>query len=173
MPNTYTLISSNILSSSAGTVTFSSIPATYTDLMLLASIRTSQAGVNNGTATLTFNGDTAANYGVTSINAYGSGGNTGNSTGLSGISLNSGALNSAGHLADTFTHHEMYIASYKESGYKTFMMQTAGEDNVTSVYMGIQAGLWSNSAALTSITYTCGGNFVSGSSFYLYGIKNS
>lgn len=71
MANTYTLISSNTLTSSAASVTFSSIPATYTDLVLRISSRTDAAGAT-ATVAAQFNGDTtSANYSETNLNSDG------------------------------------------------------------------------------------------------------
>ena len=173
MPSAYTLISSNVLASSAGTITFSSIPATYTDLVLLSSIRTDQAGLDNGTANLTLNGDTASNYSATNFTSFISGRNSGRSSSATSVAIGSGALNSAGHLSNTFGTLELYIPNYLVSANKPLRLFSASENNVTNVYMSGQAILWRNTAAITSITFTCGGNFVPGSSFYLYGIKNS
>ena len=61
MANTYTLISSNTLTSSAASVTFSSIPATYTDLVLRISARSDRVSTTDRLR-LTFNSDTATNY---------------------------------------------------------------------------------------------------------------
>ena len=48
MATTYTLITSQTLASSAASVTFSSIPSTYTDLVLRVSARTDNAAVSDG-----------------------------------------------------------------------------------------------------------------------------
>lgn len=172
MPSAYTLISSNVLVSSVGTITFSSIPATFTDLVLLASIRTDQTGVNNGTVNITLNGDTASNYSQTDIVSLIASRSSGRSSNATSVSVMSGALNSAGHLVNTFTTSELYITNYLVSAHKPLRLFSAAENNVTNVYMGLQALLYRNTAAVTSITYACGGNFVAGSSFFLYGIKN-
>jgi len=79
MPNTYTLISSNVLSSTAASVTFSSIPATFTDLVLRASIR------GNGTQTpdvgvLNINSNGASNFSSTYLRGTGSAANSARDT---------------------------------------------------------------------------------------------
>jgi len=66
MANTYTLIESQVLGSSAASVTFSAIPATYTDLVLRYSARHNNA-FSISQVLITFNGDTAANYSETVV----------------------------------------------------------------------------------------------------------
>ena len=49
-----------------------------------------------------------------------------------------------------------------------------GEANVTKTYTNLQAVLWSNTAAITSVTLTGAyNNFAQYSTFYLYGVSNS
>jgi hypothetical protein len=168
MPNTYTLISSNVLGSSAASVTFSSIPATFTDLVLKVSNRTNDTGVGNG-FTLTYNG-VSTNYSNTSI--YGDG-----STSASSRSSTAGMMwvNGSTETSNTFASVELYVPNYAGSTYKPSSNFAAMENNAAATtYIGAQARLWSNTAAITSMTLTPSvGSWVSGSSFYLYGIKNS
>lgn len=169
MANTYELISSNVLSTTAASVTFSSIPATYTDLVLRLSVRSDRA-FNIDTLTFTLNTSTANlsnRYVWGTGSAAASGSNTTNSTWV--------RIDAATAASNTFSNVEFYIPSYTASQNKPFSSFFAMEDNTTTAYVGATAGLWSNTAALTSIQIglTDGPNFVSGSSFYLYGIKNS
>ena len=173
MANTYELISSNVLSSSAASVTFSSIPATYTDLVLRASMRDN---INNDFTDnfLTFNGNTSSIYSRTQIRGNGANGASTRSSSAANIEL---AFLTPGTqiAANTFNSLEIYIPSYTASQNKCFSAFSAGEANVTTAYIVANAGLFSSTTAISSITLTdgAGGNFVSGSSFYLYGIKNS
>ena len=172
MPNTYTLISSNVLTSSAASVTFSSIPATYTDLVLKYASRsdTSTTSLN-----ITFNSDTATNYSSTYL--YGDGTNAVSGRDTSVANINEAVKsNASASTANTFTNNEIYIPSYTVSQNKPLSSFTAMELNsATNTYVGAGAHLWRNTAAVSSIQLALAGgaNFVSGSSFYLYGIKNS
>ena len=74
--------------------------------------------------------------------------------------------------SNTFATAEIYIPSYRVSQHKQISMDSATENNATTAYRAVDAGLWRSTAAITSIELD-GSNFVSGSSFYLYGIKNS
>jgi hypothetical protein len=165
---TYTLISSNVLSSTAASVTFSAIPATFTDLVLKMSMR----GPGGGAASsidLTFNG-TTANYSKTQIRGDGTTADSFASTGSSAIVLST-TVNQSGATADTFSNTEIYIPNYTVVVNKPISVDSATENNATEAYRTAIAGLSSNTAAITSITITA--NVGTGSSFYLYGISSS
>ncbi len=90
MPATYTLINSNVLTSSAASVTFSAIPATYTDLVIRCSGRSDSSFSAVLDLYLSFNGSTAT-YSRTQIRGYGSTADSSNGSGssywtLSGVS---------------------------------------------------------------------------------------
>jgi hypothetical protein len=168
MANTYTLIESQVLGSSAASVTFSAIPATYTDLVLRVSARTDA----DDTSLITFNGTTTG-YSITRLNGNGA---TATSTrSSSAVSISARGMNNAtGTTANTFSNAEVYIPSYTVSQNKPLSSFGTPEDNATNVFMSVGASLWQNAAAITSINLAAqGGNYVTGSSFYLYGIKNS
>lgn len=168
MAATYKLIASNVLSSSAASITLSSIPSTYTDLVLKISNRTDNTGVGNG-FTLTYNGS-STNYSGRGV--YGDGQvATANSSSTSGMMF----VNGSTETADTFANVELYIPDYAGSTHKPSFNYAVMENNATlATYMGIQARLWSDTSAITSMTLTPSvGNWVSGSSFYLYGILKS
>lgn len=173
MATTYTLISSNVLTGSAASVTFSSIPSTYTDLVIRLSARSDRAATSNN-LTMNLNGATT-NYSVTYLNQNGTTVASARSSGDTYVYL--GAIQGSTTTANTFTVSEIYIPSYTVSQNKPFSSGTAYENNATSPYeQNANAHLWSSTAAITSITLKSGDgsfNFVSGSSFYLYGIKNS
>ena len=177
MPSTYTLISSNVLSSTAASVTFSSIPSTYTDLVIRASVRNSGDNGNNTAAmSTTFNGDTATNYSWTYVYASVStspiSGQTSAYNNIQGYFISNGSSSTA----STFANTEIYIPSYAGSNKKPVSYFGAPETNSTTLDgNSIGAALWQGTAAITTILLkpVYGANFVSGSSFYLYGIKNS
>jgi len=175
MANTYTLIASNTLSTSAASVTFSSIPATYTDLVLKMS---SRFDVVNTGARLRFNSDSAANYSWRRIE--GDGANVAsNSNTTYGSPYNTFIytfpIEFSTQTSNTFNNLEIYVPNYAGSNNKPLSLNGVNENNATTAYSGLIAGLWSNSAAINSLSFTCDGtgNFVSGSTFWLYGIKNS
>ena len=164
MPNTYTLIASNTVGSGGvATVTFSSIPGTYTDLCLMLSARSSRANTND-TLTLQLNSTN-----ITGRRLYGDG--------LSAASdtvpqILPPAATSTGN---TFGNTSFYIPNYAStSQYKSVSIDDTMENNATASYMDMIAGLYSSNSAVTSITLDLdNGNFVQYSTAYLYGIKNS
>jgi hypothetical protein len=168
---TYTLISSNVLSSSAASVTFSSIPATYTDLVMRWSIRTDYGATRTGFR-IAANSITSG-YTATYLIQY--------NTSTVGSGQDSAAywfaeyIDGTGATANTFGSGEMYLPSYTVSQNKPASMFSVAEGNsAADTGMYVKALLLSNTAAITSLTATANtGNFVSGSSFYLYGISNA
>jgi hypothetical protein len=173
MPSTYTLISSNVLSSSAASVTFSAIPGTYTDLVLRISGRSDDSANPQGSIRLYINGNTSSVYSFTRLTGNGS--TTATYTSGSGTELYfTFGLSTAQSTSNTFGNAEIYIPSYTSSTNKPMSGFQAMETNSSTAFMGVTAGLTRITSAITTIEVTTNaGNFVSGSSFYLYGIKNS
>ena len=173
---TYTLISSNVLSSSAASVTFSAIPATYTDLVLRISARSDIAGLVN-TFKLTYNSIAGTNYSYTLLYANGS---------ASIVSVKDGNQSTLRHgyydgnttTANTFGSAEIYIPNYAGSTAKPSSSFSVSENNATGTgdwYISTYAGLSQSTAAITGITIASvdTANYKIGSSFYLYGISNA
>lgn len=168
MPSTFTLISSNVLSSSAASVTFSAIPSTYTDLVLRASTRNSSGGTC--VIATTFNGQ-ASGYSVTRLRGAGSSASSGRTSSATYLYF---SLTDSTYTASTFSNWEMYLPSYLSTTSKPVSNFSVTENNATASYIDTNAGLSNITSAITSVTLTADGDtFVSTSSFYLYGIKNS
>ena len=167
MPNTYTLIASNTVSTAVSSVTFSSIPSTYTDLLLKVCARTTRTA-NQEDLQISYNGSTA-NFTARLLQG----------TGTSAASYTDtrfyGSAPSASATASTFGNLEAYIPNYASANYKSASIDYVCENNATAAEEGLVASLWSDTAAITSIALTgaSSGNFVQYSTFYLYGIKNS
>jgi hypothetical protein len=174
MANTYTLIESKVLGSTASSVTFSAIPATYTDLVLKISARCGELQPEES-VNLRFNGSTVANYSLTRLRGNGASLVSSRSVDDNSVTLDR-VINGNTSTANTFNSLEIYIPSYTASTYKPVSSYSATENNsATSAYLNITAGLWRNTSAITSIfMYPNSGNgFLATSSFYLYGISNS
>lgn len=177
MANTFDLIAKQILTSNSASVTFSNIPQTYNDLLVRITGRLNNA--ESPPFTIRFNGDTATNYSQTFFRSGYNGtidsGRMTNSNFGAGITYAPGEINGQ---ANTFSSNEFYIPSYTSSTNKQIGVIGASEKNDNSsgeIVNAVSAGLWRNSAAITSITFlnTNPYDWVSGSSFYLYGIKNT
>jgi len=173
MATTYTIISSQTLASNAASVTFSAIPSTYTDLVLKVSAR-SDSAANQDLLDIQFNGDTATNYSRVAIYSGGDAGAGSQSNSNINRSIN-GYFDASTSTANTFGNQEIYIPSYVVSQSKPFSNFGVAETNSSISYMGVSASLWRNTAAITSILAKPenGSNFLTGSSFYLYGISNA
>ena len=172
MPSTYTLISSNVLSSSAASVTFSAIPATFTDLVLRISARL-DAATSDSTIKM-FTNVSGSIYSVTQLRGFGS--NSGSTVASNGVSWEKNSFNAATSTSNTFSSAELYIPNYAGSTNKPASFFQVFENNsATTNLITVNANLLSSTTAITSITFEnySPANFVSGSSFYLYGIKNS
>jgi hypothetical protein len=162
MPATYDKIATATANGSQSTITFSSIPATYTDLRLIISAKDS-SGTTYGAASLIFNGDNTSNYSFT--NLYGDGSTAGSSR---GTSETSGNILINGGTASSFGITTVDIFNYANATtYKTFISR----GNAVQSFINARVGLWRktpeamNSIAIVSTTYA------SGSTFTLYGIK--
>jgi len=171
MALTYVAIATvTVGSGGAANIEFTSIPATYTDLQLLFSVRSNRSSTIdqiqvqlNGSTTndtcrdLNSDGATVGSNNITTfILSYGNVGN--NAT------------------ANTFGNASIYIPNYAGSNNKSMSLDGVGENNATgtnSAEMGFVAGLWSDSSAVTSIKLICniGTGFVQYSTATLYGIK--
>jgi len=169
MATTCKLIAKNVLGSDTSSVTFSSIPGTgYTDLLVVASARTSKTGQADDYIKIQFNSSSSNLSGRFLIG-----------TGSAASSATDTAVYvpcaAAGATASTFGVSTFYIPNYAGSTNKSVSGEGAGETNATIAIMYATAGLWSNTAAITSVGLVpyYGPNFVSGSSFFLYGITKA
>jgi hypothetical protein len=165
--STYTLISSQVLGSSAASITFSSIPSTYKDLVLRYSVRTNQGAVydslvinTNGSGTNFSQTSLVVSNTVQSITDTGDGG------------VFTYWVNGNNATSNTFSNGELYIPNYTSTSYTPMSNFSVYENNATVDYMGIAAVLRSRNVAINSLTITTGStqNILTGSSFYLYGI---
>lgn len=159
--NTYQAISTTTLGSATGTVTFSSIPQTYTDLVLVRNVK--YTSTNGEDTWVRFNSDTGSNYSRTVIAAY-------TSPPYSLNQINATRINIYTNSNTDFVPHIYQIMNYTNtSTYKTVLFRTSGQNEVIA-----QVGLWRSTSAIDSITLTLNtavNNFATGSTFTLYGIK--
>jgi hypothetical protein len=176
---TYTLIQSVTLTTATATITLGSggtIPQTYTDLKIVISAQSSSA---SGVPSICyqFNGTTSG-YSSRDLYTYNSGTpgsgtfTTATAAGLTMGRWGDGNLDSTS--TNAFANIDWYISNYNSSNNKSWLVDAVAEANNTPSELDLIAGLWSNTAAINSITLANnGGNFNQYSSFYLYGIKNS
>ena len=164
MANTYTLISSvTVGSGGAANMSFTSIPQTYTDLLVSYSSR-SQSG---GTAWLNVTLNTGGTYTIRNIFGTGSVVNSDNSVFI--------ANNNPSYTANVFSNGQIYIPNYTSSNAKSMSGDGVNENNATQVETAFGARLWSGTAAVTTVTLADlnATNFAQYSTAYLYGISNA
>jgi hypothetical protein len=169
MANTYVKIATvTVGSGGAANMTFSTIPSTYTDLVIKLSSRSTFAGTDSRLK-LQINSVTT---GYSNRVVYGNG--------TSALSTNttdqitffySGGTTTT---ASTFANNEIYLPNYAGSTAKSASIDSVFENNATTAGAYLNAGLSTDTAAITSITLTDnGGNFAQYSTATLYGISKS
>jgi hypothetical protein len=167
---TMTLVSTvTVGAGGAASIEFTGIPATGTDLLLVYSCRSSYASANVELG-ITFNNTGGTAY--SSRMLYGQNGSVSSfaSTGASRFVWP--VMNGSTSTANTFASGSVYIPNYAGSTNKSVSMEYATENNSSTATMGIDAGLWANTAAITSIKLTdgYGGSIVQYSTASLYTI---
>ena len=183
MATTCKLIAKNTLGSNTSSVSFSSIPSTYTDLYVSFTWRNTAAGSGAG---LRFNSDTGSNYSYRALRGEGSSVDSFNSAtwasnfGTAYDEFIFWGVTTSAYTSNTFASGGIYIPNYAGSTNKSVSIETVAENNsstVNTIY--VVAGLWSSTAAIDTITfivdpYASGSpSIASGSSFFLYGITKA
>ena len=157
-------------SGGASNIEFTSIAATYTDLCILLSARSNRSAVSDP-VNLEFNGSTTSD---TSIYLEGDG-SSASSGNAGGTQTEIARVPGASATSSTFGNALIYVPNYAGSQYKSSSGDSVTENNATSAYAKLSAGLWSNTSAITSVKLISqtGNLFVQYSTATLYGIKNS
>ena len=178
MANTYDKIAT-VTAGVGGTssIDFTSIPSLHTDLKIHLSLRSNaSSSFVNESIKLQINSDTTySNY--RSMRAYGDGATSG--TDVPGTSSYNGIylcyVNTDGYTASSFGNAILYFPNYAGSSQKTILADGASETASATAYMSIMAGIWYNTAAITSLSIKPlnGSLWKQYSTATLYGIKNS
>ena len=171
MATTYQIIASVMVGAGGqATIEFTSIPATYTDLVILSSLRTNTSPDAFDGIRMTFN-NASANRSIKRLYGLGSGSPGTSSNSYMMASQASTAVNTS----NTFGNGFCYIPNYRSSNYKSASSDEVSENNATTAIAEIDANLWSDTSAITSIQLVSenAANFVQYSTAYLYGISNA
>jgi hypothetical protein len=174
MAGTYKLIGSvTVGAGGQAAIEFTSIPATYTDLLIKLSGRSSRSGAPAEEFLLTFNNDTSSIY--TERHIRGNGTAVISQTFASYSSITQVGQSGAGATANTFASWDIYIPNYAGSNNKSILLEGVTENNSATAGNALtyfSAGLWANSAAITSIKLSAGSYLAEQySTAYLYGIE--
>ena len=161
MPSTYSQIATNTLGSSTATITFSNIPQTYTNLVIIGS---GTAG-SSVSFTLQFNGDTGSNYSVTFL--YGDG-----SSAVSGRASSQTSISGMGRLSTVESSSIINIRNYSNTTTNKTVIGRGGAANSLTI---ASVGLWRSTAAISSVLLRLegGGNMSAGTTLTLYGIRGA
>ena len=178
---TFTQIGSAVTVGAGGasSISFTSIPSTYTDLLVVHSTRCTTVGLYGGGYQqglfVRFNSSTTS-YTNRWIQAEG-GSSVNSGTDYFGSGTTYGVLGGtvpSDWTANTFGNGVLYIPNYTGSQNKSFSSDTVGENNGSFGTLAFNAGLWSNSSAITSISISmASGNIAQYSTAYLYGVSNA
>ena len=165
MASAYELISSvTVGAGGAANITFSSIPATYTDLIILYSTRAESSGTSWINITLGSGGTYSKRY------LYGNGAGSVNSgTGVFAINEDQG------YTANTYSNGEMYIPNYLSNATKFVMADSVSERDSAGGETVFGSNSWSGTSAISTIVLTTDGgtDWEQYSTAYLYGISNA
>jgi hypothetical protein len=168
MATTYTLISSvTVGSGGAATIEFTSIPATYTDLVVKLSANSSLQ-----TPRVRFNNSSSSIYSEKLLYGQGASAASASNTNTTYFDWVALCINNG---TSFFSNSEFYIPNYAGSNSKSVSSDSVSEVNAsTGNNLYLNAGLWASSAAITSIQiFFATGNFLQYSTAYLYGISNA
>ena len=173
MANTFELISTTTVATAAHAVTVSSIPQTYTDLVILISARSDYSGSSemqfaiNSVTTGYSNRMVYTNNGSSALSA----------TASNAFYTWGGAVVGSGATANTFSNCAVYLPNYSSTTLaKSISSDSTAENNATAAILWLNAGLNTTTAAITSITFYCWQSFIDfvpDTTFTLYGINNS
>jgi len=175
--NSFFSIATVTLSGSQSSIEFTNIPQTYTHLQIRGLSRVqSSGGVDGDNVKIQFNNDTATNYSRHGMYGLGSGSGTSYS-GVSQTFVSAGfALRSAA-LTNNFSASVVDILDYRDTNkFKTIRSINGFDNNGTGSYPSgviFNSGNWRSTSAITSIKFTTdadGTNFLTGSTFALYGV---
>lgn len=160
---TFEPIATTTLTSNTNTVSFTGIPNTYTDLLILA--RCAYQGFGSGDMNIQFNSDTGNNYATTRL--LNSGGSAISNTSVNRANINSGECGLA------FTILEVHIFSYTASVFKNVFTSGINPASTDNGYW--TAGSWRNTSAITSVQVRAevSPTWQAGSTFTLYGITGA
>jgi hypothetical protein len=160
--NTYESIATQTLGSAAASVSFTSIPGTYTDLVLVGSPKYTSSG---DYLKVTYNSDTGSNYSITYVLGNGSSASSGRESSTTSMNVM--------YMTQTTNFGVLKIDVQNYSNATTYKTALFHSDDASTQTQRV-VGLWRSTSAITSITLTCGSNtMTTGSTFSLYGIASA
>jgi hypothetical protein len=166
----YELIQSVNVGTANTAAVFNSIPQTFKHLQIRIYAKNSSL---NSDLLVRFNGDTGSNYSRHQLAGDGSSVFSGANTSATSITLNYAMARSSG--TNGFGVGIVDVLDYSLTTKNKTLRSFHGSVRPTSTsdhYVSLTSGLWINTSAITSLSFTVGANnFSAGSTFSLYGIK--
>jgi len=169
--NTYEAIATQTLGSAAASVTFSSIPSTYTDLVVVMSLLANGTSNNSDGLRFQLNGDTGSNYSATYLT-------NSSSTSVSGRESNA-TKGRCGNISQTTSDVGTAIAQFlnysNTTTYKTVIGRSGNLNSNFDSNVFTAVSLWRSTAAINQIVFSSssGANFPIGTVISIYGVKNA
>lgn len=169
MPITYDSIFTQTLNAPTSSITFSSIPQTFTDLVVVYSVQDNTSGTGFSNVQFHLNSDTGANYSWTGL--YGNGTSATSHRSANATAGWGGYMSS---ISGVFSPGIMHIQDYSNTTtFKSAIVRSnfgALSPNTTTV-VELTVSTWRNTAAITTLKLNGAISFATGSTFTLYGIK--
>ena len=167
MPKTYEPIATQTLTGTVATVTFSSIPQTYTDLILVVQGRSSTGGASD-VLNMTFNSNTGTVYSYVRVMGDGSSASSGRESSVTSWRINYN-LPGGGATANVFGLDTIQFLNYSNTN---IFKSAIWRSSPAQILSASSVNLFRSTSAITSIDlFLSIANFVSGSTFTLYGVK--
>lgn len=163
MPATYDAIATTtVAGTSTTTVTFSSIPATYTDLVIISQYKS----VSNNYLMMRFNGDTGSNYNRIEL--------AGNGSSPTTAKLNNEAYAYITSVYAPTGDWGTFISNIMDYSDTTHNKSIISRGNNAAIATGVNVNVWRSTAAINTVLITpIGSGFDVGSTFTIYGIKKA
>ena len=161
-------IASTTVETPQSSITFDSIPQGYTDLKLVFSVRATTTS-GNSNCFIYFNGVNGTSYAQRRLQGDGSAASSNSQSSYPWIDMTD-AIPNATYTVNTFSNGEVYIPNYTSSNYKSVSIDIVGENNATTAYAYLDAGLFTSTNAITKIDIDGSDNFAAGSTATLYGV---
>jgi hypothetical protein len=164
---TMQLIETKTLGTAAASIEFTSIPQDGTDLILLASLRSSRSGVDE-----TVFCDLYVNGGTTNLSSRNLFGYSTTASSGTGVGALGGAITVASATSNTFSNTSIYFANYSSTTTaKSFSTDSSAETNSSFGTNIIASGLYNSNTPITSLTILrADSSLVAGSTVSLYKI---
>lgn len=153
------LIETKTLATATSSISFTNIPADFSDLVILGSLRSSASAET-----------TTTSYKLNTLSPSGTR-LEGNGSSASSDSLTTFRVPANNATANTFGSSQIYLTDYRGTANKRVSIDTVTENNATAAFQEITEGTFELTAAVTSFEIiSTASNFVAGSTISLYGI---